>query len=344
MQKIREMDDRKGKRTNKSLPYKSSVERVSKFLKLFKRKDTVLILLDPDPDSLASALAVKRLLWQHVRKITIANIKEIQRVDNLAMIKLLKIPLVKIGEINPEGFTRRVLVDSQPQHHESLQGYTYDAVIDHHPKTDPVRADFMDIRPDYGANSTILIEYLRCAGIKSSTKLATALLYAIRTDTDNFERSGGEADVRQFQYIFRFANRSLLQKIERSEFRLKDLRYFQRALENRTIGKKGLFAHLGRVPGPDICVQIADFFMRIHGLGWSFVSGVSEGKLIVILRNDGYRKDAGKLANRALGAYGPAGGHQGAARAEVPISILREKGVEVTSMGLEKFLIQRLKP
>ena len=337
------MDDRRRKRTKKTLPYKSSVERVSKFLKLFKRKDTLLILIDPDPDSLASAMAVKRLLWQRVRKVTIAIIKEMQRVDNLAMVKLLKIPLVKIGHINPEGFTRRVLVDSQPQHHEALQGHSYDAVIDHHPRTKALKAPFLDIRPEYGANSTILIEYLRCAGIKPPTKLATALLYAIRTDTDDFERSGGEADVRQFQYIFRFANRSLLQKIERSEFRLEDLRYFQRALENRTIGKKGLFVHLGRVPGPDICVQVADFFMRIHGLGWSFVSGVSEGKLTVILRNDGYRKDAGKLAKQAFGAYGSAGGHQGAARAEVPISVLREKGIKPSGTSLERFVKQRLK-
>lgn len=316
---------------------------VSKFLGLFGRKDSLLIPIIPDPDSLASALAVKRLLWRRVHKITIANIREIQRLDNLAMVKLLKIPLVKIDKISLEGFTRRVLLDSQPHHHEYLKAHTYDAVIDHHPKTNPVRATFVDVRPGYGANSTILIEYLRSAGIKPSMALATALLYAIRTDTGNFERSGGEADVREFQYIFQFANMSLLKKIEKSEFRIKDLRYFQRALEHRILGKKGLFVHLGRIPNPDICVQIADFFMRVHGLGWSFVSGICEGQLIVVLRNDGLHKDAGKLANRAFGAYGPAGGHRGAARAELSLSSLRKKGIKVSRTGLERFVKQRLK-
>ena len=337
------MEAPKIKQTKRGPTYRSAREKGSNFLKLFKRKDTVLILIDPDPDSLASAMAVKRLLQKKVQKTTIAGIKEMQRLDNLAMVNLLKIPLVNIENIEPEDFTRRVIVDSQPQHHESFEPYTFDAIIDHHPRTKALKASFVDIRPGYGANSTILIEYLRGARIKPSMKLATALLYAVRTDTNTFERSGGEADVRQFQYIFRFANMSLLQRIEKSEFRIKDLRYFQRALENRTIGKKGLFVHIGKVPGADICVQIADFFMRVHGLGWSFVSGIFEDQLIVILRNDGYRKDAGKLANQAFGAYGSAGGHQGAARAQIPLTSFREKGIKITGINMERFIKQRLR-
>ena len=337
------MEDRRRKGAKRNPPYKYSIERVPEFLRLFERKDTVLILIDPDPDSLASALAVKRLLRSRIQRAAIAGIKEIQRLDNLAMVKLLKIPLVKSDDLNPDDFSRKVLLDAQPHHHVSLAPYAFDAIIDHHPRTRDLRAPFVDVRPEYGANSTILIEYLRVARIKPSTKLATALLFAIRADTAKFERSGGEADVRQFQYIFRFANRSLLQKIEKSEFRIKDLRYFQRALENRAIGKKGLLVHLGKIPNPDICVQIADFFMRVHGLGWSFVSGICDDQLIVILRNDGYHKDAGRLASHAFGMYGPAGGHRGAARAELPLSSLREKGVKVSEPGLEKFLKQRLK-
>lgn len=333
----------KKRKSHKESSYKSSRERVLNFLGQFKRKDTLLMPIIPDPDSLASALAVKRLLWRRVSRMTIAKVREIQRLDNLAMVRLLKIPLIKAEDINPEDFTRRVLLDSQPHHHEFFNAHTYDAIIDHHPKTSSARAAFVDIRPEYGANSTILIEYLRSAGIKPSMKLATALLYAIKTDTGNFERSGGEADVRQFQYLFQFANMSLLKKIEKSEFRIKDLHYFQRALEHKIIGRKGLFVHLGRVPNPDICVQIADFFMRVHGLGWSFVSGVWEGQLIVILRNDGLHRDAGKLAIGAFGTYGSAGGHQGAARAEISLSSLRNKGINDSRTSLEKFVKQRLK-
>ena len=287
---------------------KSTQERVRTFLKLFGNDETVLILICPDPDSMASALAVKRLLWKRVRKTSIAYTGKIRRLENQAMMDLLKIPMVEVSKLDPESFARRILVDSQPDHSEALKVYEYDAIIDHHPKTKKWDAPYVDIRPEYGATATIMIEYLRSARIKPSMKLGTALLYAIKTDTANFERGGTQEDVKQFRYVFQYANMNLLRKIEKAEFTPTDLRYFQTALANRSLTKKGLFTHMGKVPSTDICVQVADFFTRVHGVGWSFVSCVSEGELNVIIRNDGYRKNAGELAKQAFGDLGPPAG------------------------------------
>lgn len=317
-------------------------ERLKCFLEHFGHSDNVLVLLYPDPDSMASALAVKRLLWKRVQRVVIAYIGEIQRLENQAMMELLQIPLVRVSQVDMDYFQKRVLVDSQPHHYEAFARLTYDAIVDHHPIASEVQAGFVDIRPEYGATATILIEYLRAAGIKPSTNLATALLYAIKTDTANFERDATEQDVKEFRYVFRFANMNLLRKIELSELRLTDLRYFRLALERMVVTKKGLFAHLGEVETPDICVQIADFFMRVHGMKWTFVSGLYRGKLVVIVRNDGYRKDAGKLARRAFGSFGSAGGHRGAARAEVPLESLRGAGIEVSDRSLQRFVRGRL--
>jgi len=321
---------------------KSTRERVRTFLELFGRNENVLVLIYPDPDSMASAFAVKRLLWKHVRRTQIAYAGKIQRLENQAMMELLKIPMVEIDKVASDDFTRRVLVDSQPHHSEIFEQFSYDAIIDHHPKEKNWDASYVDIRPGYGATATILIEYLREARIKPSMKLATALLYAIKTDTANFERDATEEDVKQFRYVFHYANLTRLRKIETSELRIRDLQYFQTALKNRVVRKKSLYAHLGQVPSADICVQIADFFMRVYGIGWSFVSGVNQGKLIVILRNDGYRKDAGKLAARAFGAFGSAGGHRGAGRAEISLESISKKGMEACGSGLVGFVRKRL--
>ena len=335
---------RKVKKTKRpKSPARSTRERVRSFLTLFEGSDHVLITINADPDSMASALAVKRLLWKHVHRTQIAYINEIQRLDNLAMMELLKIPMEKVSKVSVEDFTRRVLVDSQPSHSEIFETFRYDAIIDHHPKAKKWSAPYLDIRPEYGANSTILIEYLRGAGIKPSRQLATGLLYGIKTDTANFERGGNEKDVRQFQYIFPYANMNLLRKIERSELRVTDLRYFETALENRIITKKGIYSHLGKVPSGDICVQVADFFNRVHGMGWTFVSGVYEDTVIIIIRNDGYRKDAGKRVSRAFGHLGKAGGHTGAARAEIPLETLRQMGVKGYGSDLGRFIRRRLK-
>jgi len=242
--------------------FKSTRGRVRTLLKLFQSHSSVLVLISPDPDSMASALAVKRLLWKQVRGTSIAYIGEIQRLDNLAMMGLLKIPLVKIDETDPEGFSHRILVDSQPHHSEIFESFTYDAIIDHHPKVKEWDASYVDIRPKYGATATIMTEYLRGAGIKPSMKLATALFYAIKTDTANFARSGIDRDVKQFRYLFQYANMNFLKKIEKSEFEVKSLDYFQTALANRVITKKGIHSHLGKVPSADICVQVASFINR----------------------------------------------------------------------------------
>jgi nanoRNase/pAp phosphatase (c-di-AMP/oligoRNAs hydrolase) len=315
---------------------------VQAFLRLFKGNDRVLILINPDPDSMASALAVKRLLWKRAKRVVIAYIGEIRRLENLAMVDLLRIPMVKIEKVDPERFACRILVDSQPYHSETFKRFTYDAIIDHHPKAGNWNAPYVDIRPEYGATATILLEYLREAGVKPSMKLATALLYAIKTDTANFERDATEEDARQFRYLFRYANMNRLQKIEKSELRVADLRHFQTALDNRTIRKNRIYAHVNQIPSPDICVQIADFFMRVYGIGWSFVSGVCGDKLIIIIRNDGYRKDAGRLATVAFGAFGSAGGHRGAARAEIDIDALCQKGIRPDDADLEAFVRERL--
>jgi nanoRNase/pAp phosphatase (c-di-AMP/oligoRNAs hydrolase) len=316
--------------------------RVRALLKLFSHHENVLVLINPDPDAMASAFAVKRLLWKHAGESLIAYIGDIQRLENRAMIEVLKIPMIPLRQVSMDEFPRRILVDSQPHHAEAFERFTYDAIIDHHPQTKKCHAHNVDIRPGYGANSTILIEYLRAANIKPSVKLATALLYGIKTDTANFERDATEEDVRQFRYVFKYANMNLLRKIEQSQLRTSDLRYFQKALKERISTKKGLYAHLGKVASADICVQVADFFMKVYGMGWSFVSGVFEGKLVVIIRNDGYRKDAGKLAMKAFGGFGSAGGHRGAARAEISLDVLRQKHIEVHDSVLKDFVQNRL--
>jgi nanoRNase/pAp phosphatase (c-di-AMP/oligoRNAs hydrolase) len=322
---------------------KSARERVNSFLGLFKYDDYVLILINPDPDSIASALAVKRLLWKRVTKVEIAYINEIQRLENRTMVELLKIPIVQVKKISPEKFTRTILVDSQPHHSEIFEDFVYDAIIDHHPLVNKLEAPYIDVRPRYGATATILTEYLRAAKIKPSKRLATALLYAIKTDTSNFERDAREEDVTQFRYIFKYANINLLRKIENSGLRPRDLNYFQSALENRLFRKKILYTHVGEVHSPDICVQIADFFMGVYSVGWSIVSGIYKDTLIIIIRNDGYRKDAGKLAIGAFSGFGSAGGHRGAARAEIPLETLGQKGIDTGNSALEGFIRRRLK-
>lgn len=309
-------------------------EKLRRFYEQFSGTDQVLIVINADPDAIASAMAVKRLLWRKVAGITIAHVNVIQRPDNLNMIHLLGINLVHVSELQPERFTRFVIVDSQPSHHDSFQNFRFDVVIDHHPDTAP-QAPFVDIRPRYGATASMMTEYLRAARIKPSGKLAAGLFHAIKTDTCDFERQTQIEDLTAFQFLFRHANIHLARRIEQTDLKMEFLKFFRKAIETRRFRKGRLFAHLGAVSNPDVCVLIADFFMRIETVHWTIVSGTFERKLILIVRNDGIRKNAGKVVKESFAALGSAGGHRTMARAEIPLG---ELGAMVDHKDRKKLL------
>ncbi|MCP4347629.1 MAG: phosphoesterase [Desulfobacterales bacterium] len=294
----------------------SASERLRRFYNQFSGNDQVLVLINADPDAIASAMTVKRLLWRKTAGVTISNINVIKRPDNIAMIRLLGVNLIHADETDEKQFNRFVIVDSQPDHHETFARFRFDVVIDHHPKT-CIQASFSDIRPEYGATASMMTEYLRAAKIKPSAKLATGLFYAIKTDTSNFERQTVIEDMRAFQFVYRHANIHLARKIEQADIRMDFLKYFRIGLENLQIRRSKAFVHLGAVANPDVCVLIADFFMRISSVQWSIVSGLYKNKLIIVFRNDGIRKNAGKVAKQSFGQIGSAGGHKSVARAEI---------------------------
>ena len=319
----------------------SNTEKLRRFYDQFSHDDHVLIVINADPDAIASAMAVKRLLWRRVSNVTISNINSIKRPDNIAMIRLLGVNLVPVKDIIKDCFSRFVMVDSQPEHNELFARFPMDIIIDHHPDSE-VKAPFVDIRPKYGATASIMTEYLRAANIKPSKKLATSLFYAIKTDTDNFVRQTLIEDVRAFQFLYRHANLNLVNKIERSELRLDFLKYFEIALANKRIRKGRAFSHVGPVVNPDVCVLLADFFMKISSVDWSIVSGLYANKLVLIFRNDGLRKDAGKVAKESFGSIGSAGGHKSAARAEIPLEALKDEVDYQNDKKLLRWIIHRV--
>jgi len=310
----------------------------------FSSKDHVLITIDPDPDAIGSALALKRLLWHKVQCTTVGMIRPIRRLNNLTMVRLLKLPLVLLKKDHLKPYDKYLVVDGQPSHNDFFKRFTYSLVIDHHPVSDPVEAPFIDIRTEYGATSTILTEYLKLAKIKPSQTLATTLLYGIKTDTRNFERHTIVEDIEAFRYLFPLAQHNILRKIEISDLSLRDLKYFHKAVERKHVIKDRIFAHLDEVPTADILVEIAEFYLKIHDISWSIISGIYENSLIIIIRNDGYRKDAGKIVRRAFGAIGCAGGHHAMARAEISMENLAKVIGKPTSTEIERFIRKQLSP
>uniref|UniRef100_B8DM56 Phosphoesterase RecJ domain protein n=1 Tax=Nitratidesulfovibrio vulgaris (strain DSM 19637 / Miyazaki F) TaxID=883 RepID=B8DM56_NITV9 len=304
--------------------------RLTHLQELFDRAERWLIVINADPDAMASALALKRIMIHRVDDVVIARVNEITRPDNLAMARYLRIPMVKLTPTLAAQFDRFAVVDSQPHHHPAFKDLSFSLVIDHHPLVEehPVVADFKEIRNEYGATSTIMTEYLYNLGIRPGKLLATALQFGIKTDTASFERAFHDVDMRAYRYLTKFADHALLSRIVRSEFRLHWLDYFSRAFISMHKLGTGQYVYVGEVENPDILVVIADFFMRVHEIRWAAVCGVYHDTIVVILRGDGMGRDLGRYASLQFGDVGSAGGHRAMARAEIPLTAADGRNVE----------------
>ena len=316
-------------------------EKLKRFFRLFDASSKVLIVINADPDAIASAMAVKRLLWRKVCEVCIAYFNKISRPDNLAMIEYTEPGLVKLDEIKQENFNRFVVVDSQPDHNERFAPFSYDAIIDHHPLTCDT-ARFSDIRSGYGACASILTEYLKSKKIKPSAELAAALMLGIKTDTADFTRQASLKDIKAFQYLYQFADNNIVTKVQRAALTQEDLDFLGSAIKQRKIYNNRVFFHARNITKPDELVVVADFFLTLSRINWSVISGIYDKKLIVIIRNDGLRKGAGNTAKEAFARYGSAGGHKTMARAELDIKLIRKEIRTVSKKVLGDWIISSI--
>lgn len=306
----------------------------------------VLIYRNPDPDAIGSALALRKLLGKTTENCTIACTGEVGRPENAAIIRLLRTP---VAPFEKEMLARHDLfaaVDAQPvffKDHPDLGELHFNIVLDHHKRHKGYSADYVDVRPSYGSTSTIMTEYMRQSKVKMTVPVATALYYGLETDTASLQRVATDADISAFRYLRSRVNMNIIRKVEQSHFQLRDMDYFGMAIIKKHVVGEVIFAHLGMVDVADVCAQVADFFMGIYEIGWAIVSGITDDMLVVVLRSDGYKKNAGKLASAVFGSVGSAGGHRTMARAEIPLSELRGKLPKIADKAIEDYLVGRLK-
>jgi nanoRNase/pAp phosphatase (c-di-AMP/oligoRNAs hydrolase) len=300
--------------------------RVARIRRLLDPADRVLILMqdDPDPDAIASALALRVVLGRSKHAAPIATFGRVTRPENRAMTRILDIDVERIEPSAVAGFDAVAMVDVQPSFFEERIGDVA-LVIDHHPEEQPVTARVKDVRPSYGATATILTEYLRATDAKIAPRLATALLYAIKADTLYLERGATRADVDAFAFLHPLANHNALRRIERPDLPEAALETLALGIARRRLTDDVLFTHLGPVGYPELIAQFADLFLSIEGAEWSVVSGIVNDELHVSVRNVGYVRSAGEVVREAFGDLGGAGGHRAMAKAVIPLGTWRTR-------------------
>src|SRR3954465_6549445 len=309
--------------------------RVQQYQRYFSDADRVLILLhnDPDPDAMASGLALRNVLRRTKTTAIIGAIQGVTRPENLRMINLLDIHVEAITHDAVKEYDRVAMVDVQPHYFGGLIDRV-DLVIDHHPEQPGYTAVFKDIRPDYGSTSTILTEHLRAVDVSISERTATAMLYAIKSDTLFFARQTNRVDLEAFTFLYPLADPALIRKMEGAEITLERLEHVTRALGTSRLRKQVFSAFVGETSREDFIPYTADFLLQLEDVKWTIVSGIVGGQLIVSVRNLGYSRNAGEFVKAVFGDIGSAGGHRSMAKAVMPIERFRGKFGDLSGVGI----------
>lgn len=279
------------------------------------RKSPWLVMThdNPDPDALVSAVLLARLLHRaYHRHVDVAYGGIIGRAENQELFRVLKAPFQHARDLTWSDYEHFALVDAQPGTGNSQlpTEITPDVVIDHHPLRKATRsAPFYDVRPDYGATATILTEYLAEAGVEIPRATTTGVIYAIRSETQEFGREAAGPDKAVYDRLLARANKRTLARIQNAPLPLSYFGALQSALENVEGVDTLVISHLGPVPQPDTVPELADLLLRMEGKTWSLVSGVFKERIYLSIRTTNPRADAGRLMRKLVGRRGKGGGH-----------------------------------
>ena len=309
--------------------------RVQQYQRYFADSDRVLILLhnEPDPDALAAGLALRSLLRRTRATAIIGALQGITRPENVRMADLLDIQVEIVTPDEFVSFDRIATVDVQPHYFGGLLPRV-DLVIDHHPEQPGYTAVFKDIRADYGSTCTILTEHLRAVDVNISERTATAMLYAIKSDTLFFARQTNRVDLEAFSFLYPLADAALIRKMEGAEITLERLEHVMRALSTSRLQNRVFSAFLGETSREDFIPYTADFLLQIENVKWTIVSGIVGSQFILSVRNLGYTRNAGEFVKATFGDIGNAGGHRAMAKAVVPWDRFRGKFGDLSGVGI----------
>ena len=288
----------------------------------------VLILThdSPDPDALASGLGLATLfrhVWGIPSRLVYSGL--VARAENRAVLHILTPEWEHVDNLS--GFDRYsalVMVDSQPRagNNRLPDNIWPQIVIDHHhPVRESLQAvPYADVRPEIGATTSMVFQYLDTAGIVPDPNLATAMFYGLQTDTLGLARGASEVDEAVYVKLLSWLDRKKLIEVEQVGLSQDYFRAFSKGLQAARIYGDVVIAFLGEMSRPDLAAEMADVLIRLETARAALCLGFFGEHLHLSLRTKGMSADAGRLAQQVVASLGKAGGHGSIAGGQVPLA------------------------
>jgi len=329
-------------------------DKLAKLTDMLQAGGTLLLVMqdNPDPDAIASAAALRELANSMANvSCLLAYGDSIGRAENRELAHYLVLKLHRFSKVKRQQYDLVALVDTQPGtgNNPLPAGFVPDIIIDHHPIRRATRsAHFTDVRSHYGATSTILWEYLSAAKIAPEMPLATALLYGIRSDTQDLGRESTKADIEAMEALYPLANKRMLGQIQRGRVPATYYQILATALTRSNLYGSCAITDLGDVDNPDMIGEVADLLLRHEKVRWTLCYGFHDGRdpasresrLLLSLRTQDTRRRADDIMRRIVHQIGTGGGHTTMAGGQIPIHPDRDRHSE--RARIERLIRQRL--
>lgn len=291
---------------------------------------------NPDPDCLASALALERIADDaDVDDVTIVYDGNISHQQNRVFVNSLDLDLETFDEIDLADHDGVALVDSSvPGENNGLSADAdVDIIIDHHPGEVP-EAEFVAIREEASSTTVILVEYIHTLDLQLESDLATALLFAIRRETLDFIRNVSEKEYLAGFYLHSSVDADLLRKMDNPPLSEITVDAIGTSIQTRTVQSAYLVANVGRTTERDALPQAADFLLDLEGVETVLVFGINGEQIEVSARSTDSRVSLGSLLEDVFGDIGDAGGHDDMAAAKIPMGLYADARINESEEDL----------
>ena len=282
----------------------------------------------PDPDAIASAYGLQKLLEQYGVESVLCYEGKIDKLSASKMLEAFHIEMIAYKDLvsRLRETDRIICVDSQ-KNGGNVKDFVGDeiACIDHHPIYTPMEYQYQDIRMT-GACATLIAEYYALSGREPGSDVATALLYGLKMDTLQFTRGVTELDIKMFEFLFSRSNQEKLADLERNNMEFADLKAYGAAIESIELYDKVGFSCIP-FSCPDALIAIlSDFILALVEVEVAVVFSFREDGVKLSVRSEDPRIHAGDLLHEALKNVGNGGGHAVMGGGLIPKDRLPELG------------------
>ncbi len=278
---------------------------------------SILVKEDPIPDSLASALALKRIAEHFHTDAKIFYRGEVQNKALLNMMEndlnLLHSPADIIGEL--------ALVDTIPSKLKYIDRLPLIVISQYVGDVKEIKAELKDIRADTGTTSSIMVEYLKRLHVSLDKQLTTLLLYAIRDRTGHFRTGLCKFDMDAYYRIFPNADMGLLMKLEHPSIRSETFADLAKAIDNKVTKEIHLVTTIGYTKDMSTLSKVCDYLLDLEGISTVLVFAIDKAKIGIYAKSKDIEVHMRNMLEKAFGIWGTVNGMPKFASIEIPLGV-----------------------